>query len=126
MTDTDTHLDLERFLNRLRTRPDSIEFPDTVALINRLYRFVPTGFRNGDLVNEPGSNSGSCRLFAFARLHDLTPVETLALFGAYYRADVLRDPDGDSHPNIRHFMRTGWAGIAFDDVALRARGRHER
>ena len=126
MTDTDPRLDLERFLNRLRIRPESVEFPDAIALINRLYRFVPTGFRNDDLVNEAGRNNGSCKLFAFARLHDLEPSETLALFGAYYRADVLRHPDGDSHPNIRRFMRTGWAGIEFDDVPLRARGRHER
>lgn len=116
-------LELERFLHRLRTRPQSIEFPDTLALINRLYRYVPTGFRNDDLVNEAGRNTGSCKLFAFARLHDLDEPTTLALFGAYYRADVLRDPDGDSHPNIRRFMVTGWSGIEFDDVPLRARSR---
>ena len=119
-------MELELFLARLRSRPETIEFPDTVALINRLYRFVPTAFRNDDLVNEAGRNSGSCRVFAFARLHDLDRDETLALFGAYYRADVLRTPDGDSHPNIRRFMRTGWDGIEFDGVPLRARGRDER
>ncbi len=119
-------MDLELFLARLRSRPEAIEFPDTIALINRLYRFEPTTFRNDDLVNEAGRNDGSCRLFAFARLHDLDRDETLALFGAYYRSDVLKTPDGDSHPNIRRFMRTGWAGIEFDGVPLRARARQER
>ena len=119
-------LQLERFLNRLRTHPEAIEFPDTVALINRLYRFVPTSFRCGTVINEAGRNNGACKLFAFARLHDLPVEETLALFGAFHRSDVLRDPDGDSHPNIRQFMLTGWQGIEFDDVALRARGRDER
>lgn len=119
-------MELELFLNRLRSHPETIEFPDTVALINRLYRFVPTAFRNADLVNEAGQNSGSCRVFAFARLHDLTQEETLALFGAYYRADVLRTPGGDSHPNIRRFMETGWDGIEFDGVPLRARNPADR
>lgn len=114
-------MDIEFFLNRVRTRPETIEFPDTIALINRIYRFVPTTFRNGDLINEAGQNSGSCRVFSFARLHDLDRDETLALFGAYYRADVLRTPDGDSHPNIRRFMKTGWDGIEFEGIPLLAR-----
>ncbi len=118
-------MDIEYFLNRLRTRPETIEFPDTIALINHVYRFEPTTFRNGDLINEAGQNSGSCRVFAFARLHDLDRDETLALFGAFYRADVLRTPEGDSHPNIRRFMTTGWDGIEFDGVPLRARSSSE-
>lgn len=114
-------MELERFFRRLAEEPERIEFPEVIALINRLYEFTPTAFSNGDIDNEAGQNSGSCRLFAFARLHDLSEAQTLALFGAYYRADVLRTPDGDSHPNIRQFMRTGWSGIDFDGVALRAR-----
>ena len=27
----------------------------------------------------------------------------------YYR-DVLATPDGDDHPNIRNFMKSGWEG----------------
>ena len=115
-------MELELFLNRLETAPSSIEFPDVIALINSLYTFIPTGFRNHDIQNEAGQNTGSCKLFAFARLHELTEAQTLALFGAYYRADVLRTPEGDSHPNIRQFMQTGWAGMEFDDVPLRAKG----
>ncbi len=119
-------MELELFLNRVRNHPEAIEFPDTVALINRLYRFVPTAFRNADITNEAGQNSGACRVFAFARLHDLNQEETLVLFGAFYRADVLRNPEGDSHPNIRRFMETGWGGIEFDGVPLRARSHVER
>jgi len=115
-------MELELFLNRLEVEPESIEFPDAVALIDSLYTFIPTGFRNSDIYNEAGQNTGSCKLLAFARLHELTEKQTLALFGAFYRADVLRNPDGDSHPNIRQFVKTGWQGIEFDDVPLRARG----
>ena len=114
-------MELELFLNRLEQTPESIEFPDTVALINSLYEFVPTGFRNDMLYNQPGQNSGSCKIFAFARLHNLGVEATLACFGAYYRADVLRHPDNDNHHNIRQFMKTGWDGIEFDGVPLRAR-----
>lgn len=112
---------LELFLNRLRSEPNRIEFPDAIALINELYDYIPTGFRNHELVSEAGQNVGSCKLFAFARLHDLTEGETLACFGAYYRADVLRDEQGTSHPNIRQFMETGWEGIEFYGVPLRAK-----
>lgn len=114
-------MELSLFLNRLETEPDTIEFPDVIALINELYTYIPTGFRNGNIYNEAGQNTGSCKLFSFARLHELDEKQTLVLFGAYYRADVLRTPDGDSHPNIRQFISTGWNGIEFDDVPLRAR-----
>lgn len=114
-------MELELFLNRLETQPKLIEFPDTIALINKLYDFTPTAFRNHELMNEAGQNSGSCKLFAFGRLHDLSGEQTLACFGAYYRADVLRTPDGTSHPNIRQFMETGWDGIEFFGIPLRAK-----
>jgi len=115
-------MELELFLNRLETAPKTIEFPDVIALINSLYTYIPTGFRNHEIYNEAGQNTGSCKLFAFARLHELNQQQTLALFGSYYRADVLRTPDGDSHPNIRQFMKTGWDEIEFDGVPLRAKG----
>lgn len=114
-------MDLEVFLNKIDTAPAKIEFTDTVALINKLYHFTPTGFRNHELFNEADQNSGSCKIFAFARLHDLDKDKTLACFGAYYRADVLKNPTGNNHQNIRQFMETGWDGIEFDGVVLRAK-----
>ncbi len=114
-------IDLEMFLDRLENHPERIEFPDTIALINSLYEFRQTGFRNGEIFNAPGQNAGSCKIFAFGRLHDLSKENTLACFGAFYRADVLKNPDSDSHPNIRQFMKTGWKEIEFDGVALRAK-----
>lgn len=115
-------MELELFLNRLNTQPESIEFTDVIALVNSLYTYIPTAFRNSEIYNEAGQNTGSCKVFAFARLHELSAEQTLALFGSYYRADVLRTPDGDSHPNIRQFMKTGWSGIEFEGVPLRAKG----
>ena len=43
--------------------------------------------------------------------YDFEP--TLACFGAFYTEDVLKNPDGTDHQNIRNFMKTGWDGIAF-------------
>ena len=44
-------------------------------------------------------------------LAGLSKEETLALFGGYYR-DVVATPEGDDHPNIRNFMKSGWDGAA--------------
>lgn len=116
---------IDNLLGRLRTTPSAIEFDEAIAVINANYNFEPTRFTNGvegDLVvNEAGQNSGSCRIFSFAYRHHLTERETLALFGRFYRDDVLAYPDRDDHANIRTFMRHGWAGIQFDGEALSPR-----
>ncbi len=111
-------MDLVTFLQRLNSAPESIAFNDTIAVIESLYDFTPTSFRNGDLLNEAGKNSGSCKIFSFAQMHQLTPQQTLHCFGDYYRKDVLGNPSGSDHQNIRNFMQTGWAGIRFDGRAL--------
>lgn len=110
---------LNDFLQRLNDAPDSIAFNDTIALIETLYDFTPTTFKNGDLLNEAGKNSGSCKLFLFAKLQGLSQQQTLHCFGAYYRDDVLKHPDGTDHQNIRNFMKTGWNGIGFEGEALK-------
>ena len=112
---------LEKFIEQLNTAPDTIQFPDTIALIDGLYEFTPTAFRNGSVHNEAGQNSGSCKIFAFASLHRLSVAQTLACFGSFYRDDVLQHPDADNHQNIRNFMRSGWEGIEFQGEALRLR-----
>ncbi len=114
-------MDLDVFLRRLETSPDSIAFSDTIAMIEANYDFTPTAFRNGDLHNAAGQNSGSCKIFSFARLHDLSAPQTLHCFGDYYRTDVLGNPGGADHQNIRHFMKTGWAGISFEGEPLKPR-----
>ncbi len=104
-------------IDALQHATDNLAFSDTIALIDARYDFTPVGFTNGDCRNEPGQNNGSCKLFSFAQLHDFTEAQTLACFGEYYRG-VIDTPHGDDHQNIRNFMKTGWAGIAFDGVAL--------
>jgi len=106
------------FLTKLRTQPDTVLFTDTMAVIDANYVFTPTRFSNGAAVNEAGTNSGSCKLFAFAQLQQFSKEETLACFGDYYRVDVLQHPEATNHANIRNFMVTGWEGIRFDAEAL--------
>jgi len=106
------------FLDQLKQYPEKISFQETIALIEENYTFVPTAFDNGELQNAAGENSGSCKLFAFAQLQDLSPSETLTCFGAFYYADVLGAPEAMNHQNIRNFMKTAWVGIVFHGNAL--------
>ncbi len=109
---------LSDFLTQLNQMPETIEFTDTMAVIDELYDFTPVRFHNGGFINEVGDNLGSCKLLTFAKLHRLNEAEVLACFGAYYRDDVLQHPDNKDHQNIRHFMQTGWQGVRFDALAL--------
>lgn len=114
-------MNLDTFLKMLKDNPASASFDDTMAAINANYEFTPTAFTNGELRSEAGQNSGSCKIFAFGMLHRLSEEETLACFGAYYREDVQKHPDGTDHQNIRNFMKTGWAGVKFDGTPLQAK-----
>lgn len=106
------------FLQKLKQTPNTLTFPEIIALIEENYDFTPTAFKNGTQYNAVGENSGSCKLFTFAQLQNLTQAETLACFGAYYFEEVLGDPEGTNHQNIRNFIKTGWDGIQFEGNAL--------
>ncbi len=111
-------MSLEQFFTALKQEPETIQFSDTIAAIDTHYQFTPTRFKNGSLINEAGQNSGSCKIFSFAKLHNLPEEQTLACFGDYYRIDVLQHPEATDHQNIRNFMQSGWSGIQFDNDAL--------
>jgi hypothetical protein len=111
-------MNLKDFKSKLKKTPAIIEFSETIGTIETNYNFIPTAFTNGDLKNESGQNSGSCKLFAFAVAQNLTKGETLACFGQYYFDEVLSDSNGSGHQNIRNFMKTGFEGLVFEGVAL--------
>lgn len=108
---------LNQFLQQLNSAPESVTFEDTMAVIEEQYEFTETAFRNGDTHNEAGQNNGSCKIFAFAKLNGLSEEQTLQCFGDYYRVDVLQNPQGEDHQNIRNFIEQGWGGIAFEGTA---------
>lgn len=115
-------LTLKDLKAQLQHQPDKIEFVDIIELIHELYDYTPTRFSNGEgnnaVINESGSNEGSCKIFAFAKLQKLSKEEALMCFGAFYREDVLKNPEGSDHANIRSFIQYGWGGITFDQEAL--------
>lgn len=103
----------------IKNNPESIQFKEVIAYIDEHYEFTPTAFKNGNTMNEAGQNNGSCKVFSFARLQGLSGEHTLPLFGEFYREDVLKNPEGTDHQNIRNFMKYGWEGIIFEGEALK-------
>lgn len=104
---------------QLEKSAGEIQFKEVIAFIDKHYDFTPTKFTNGNTVNEANQNNGSCKVFSFAQLNDLSKEETLNLFGEFYREDILKNPEGTDHQNIRNFMEFGWDGISFEGKALR-------
>ncbi|MBN3582985.1 HopJ type III effector protein [Algoriphagus aestuarii] len=105
-------------LEKIKQNPESISFPEVIAYIDSNFDFTPTQFNNGSLLNEANQNNGSCKIFSFAQQESLSQEETLQLFGDYYRKDVLENPTGEDHQNIRNFIKHGWNGITFEGLAL--------
>jgi hypothetical protein len=112
-------------IRRINDRPNSIEFNVMMEFISQNYVYKPVRFVNGlgsdAFINDAGTNEGSCKIFALGKLLGLDEQATLACFGSYYRSDVLGNPAGEDHANIRNFMKYGWDGILFDSNALTAK-----
>ncbi len=108
-----------QLLMQLNTSADDVSFEQVMQVINDNYSYTPASFKNGEMLNEAGTNEGSCKIFYFAKLNGLTKQQTLACFGRYYRDDVLQNPNGSDHGNIRNFIKTAWQGIEFQSVALK-------
>jgi len=108
---------IQEFKTKLKSNPTSINFADTMQVIEDNYNFTPISFTNGDIKNNVGENAGSCKLFAFAKHQKLRKEETLFCFGEHYK-NVLEDENGNSHQNIRNFMKFGFDGLSFDGEAL--------
>ena len=98
-------------------KANTIRFNEVISYIESRYHHQPMAFKNGEIHNEATQNQGSAKVFAFAKLHQLTEADTLYLFAEHYRA-VLEHPDEADHQNIRQFMAHGWAGIQFEGEAL--------
>lgn len=116
---SEANTQLDNLLGQLINKPEQVQFNDVMAFIAAHYQYQPVAFSNGEVINKLGENEGSCKIFYFAMLNDLSVQQTLHCFGDYYRNDVLKNPDGDDHANIRNFINTGWPGVSFEGVALR-------
>ncbi len=114
-------MSLPTFLEKAKNK-ESLQFNETIEIISNNYNYEPSEFSNGldnkKVINTAGTNEGSCKIFSFAQLNQLDQQQTLNLFGDFYHKEVLSDPTGTSHQNIRNFMRFGWEGINFSQQAL--------
>ena len=108
-------------IQQLKQNPEDVQFNDVISFIDEQHDFTPTPFKNGNTFNAANQNNGSCKVFSFAKLNNLSKEETLFLFGDFYRNDVLKNPEGNDHQNIRNFIAFGWEGISFEGEALRKR-----
>ncbi|MCK5924296.1 MAG: HopJ type III effector protein [Methylococcales bacterium] len=111
---------LQAFIDRIKNQ-QAVSFSETMDIITAHYHYCPSEFSNGmgdeKIINTIGTNEGSCKLFYFAKLQQLSPEQTLQLFGDYYQG-VLKFPDNTDHMNIRTFMKFGWNGINFETDVL--------
>lgn len=104
-------------LFRRNLRDPQFDFAQTLAFITERYTYTATAFQNGSVSNKAGENEGSCKALAMAVLEGLNDDEALLCFGEYYRS-VLETPEGNDHANIRALMKTGLAGVHFDNMPL--------
>lgn len=108
----------DELINKLNSPSTPVTFDEVMSVISANYTYKESAFKNGDLVNEAGSNEGSCKIFAFAKLNNLSEQATLNCFGHFYHEDVLNHPMGNDHGNIRNFIKYGWAGVTFETIVL--------
>ena len=108
----------QTLIHQLNEAPETVEFDQVMAVISAEYQHQPSAFTNGSQQNSAEQNQGSCKILGFARLNELSEQQTLHCFGKYYREDVLQNPEGSDHGNIRAFMQTGWSGVDLPQDAL--------
>lgn len=109
---------LADFISQLDSKAEEVSFEQVMQVVSENYSYIATSFTNGNLLNEAGTNEGSCKIFYFAQLNKLTEQQTLNCFGRFYRDDVVNNPQGNDHGNIRNFIQSGWQGIQFKSAAL--------
>ena len=101
---------IEEFIAQVK-KGTRVSFKETMAVIEENFNYTPVLFFNGlgetPVKNPAGTNEGSCKIFALGKRFGLSKDETLSLFGELYFKDVLENPDGTDHSNIRTFLRDG-------------------
>lgn len=94
-----------------------IAFADILAYLAERYQYTPQAFHNGSKLNLASENQGSAKVLYFAQSQNWSKEDTLLLFAEHYQ-DVLNNPTGTSHENIRQFMQNGWEAVQFDGPVL--------
>ncbi len=69
------------------------------------------------MVSHPGQNIKTLTILAFAKYAGLTILQTLPLFGEAYE-EVLAQPGGDNHKNIRALMQLNSERYGLEEVVI--------
>jgi len=86
---------------------DTMPFSDIMKTLDLHFTFRPTAFSVGDTKSTENQNQKSLRVLSFAQLLKLSKEQTLKLWGEHYK-QVLQEPEGSSHGNIRAFLKGGF------------------
>ena len=100
----------------LRENPTT-PFVAILAYIQANFSYTPQSFQNGTKLNLASENQGSAKVLFFAKQANWSAEDTLLLFAEHYQ-DVVQNPTGTSHENIRQFIQNGWEGVKFDGNVL--------
>jgi len=111
-------LSTQTLIEKIKHTPEQVQFKEVIDVIEREYDFTAAAFTNGKQNNAINENNGSCKLFSFASMHELTETQTLHLFGDFYRVDVLEIQLQTIIKTFDSSLRNGWNGIAFTATAL--------
>ena len=65
-------MEIAALIEKLTLQPEQVEFQEVIATIDENFDFTPTAFVNGETVNAENQNNGSCKIFAFAQLQELS------------------------------------------------------
>ena len=101
----------------IKSKGSELQFQEVLTHIADHYSYSPSAFQNGTLKNSKEENQGSAKVFYFAQLNGLSQEDTLRLFAEHYQ-NVLDNPEGEGHQNIRQFRTNGWDGILFEEEVL--------
>ncbi len=82
------------------------ELNKNVTSILSVWNLIPQGFVVGSQANKPEENESTLVILGFSLMHKLPLEKILPMFAEAYE-EVLADPDGDSHLNIRALISFG-------------------
>ena len=103
--------------NHINMQAKLLGFDAVSVALEAFFNFTDMPMQIGSVKNEVGQNLGSKIRCAVAVELGASKEELLSWFGVFHK-EVLADPDGDNHPNIRAIMEHGIAGIIVPEGML--------
>ncbi len=101
--------------NIIQSLESASDFAEVISILNKRFKFSSTGFTNNGHKNDEGDSKskGSLKLLAVLKFINYSDKDNPAQFFKEHYESVVADPDGDSHPNIRHLMKGSLKDVHF-------------